>query len=295
MNMVSNIKSKVMQGLLYIILFLFSLAFLIPFLQVVISSFMSQADVMENGAYSLIPRSFDLTAYKLIFSNKAVLTGAIISVMRTGIGTLLNLVVTAMLAFGLSQKGLPGRNFIITLLFITMIFGGGLIPTYMVVNTLRLTNTFWAMIVPSLLSVYYFILMKTFFQNLPQSLQEAAIIDGASAFQYFVKIALPLSKPMLATIGLFYAVGHWNSWFDASIYINDYAKMPLQVLLKDTIVKFSQTNLNLGLASMNPASRPPSVALRSALIVVTTLPIICVYPALQKYFVKGIMLGSIKG
>lgn len=293
--MLHNKKAKLSQFILNFILFIFSLVFLVPFLQVIASSFTSQRDLMEYGAYNIIPRSLDFTAYESLLGSSTVGRAALISVLRTLVGTVASLVVTAMLAYGLSRPRLAGKNFFITLIFITMILNGGLIPTYMVVNNLRLTNTFWAMILPCLLSTYNFIIMKTSFQSIPQSLEEAATIDGASPFQYFMKIALPVSKPMLATIALFYAVAQWNAWFDASIYLTDYNKMPLQVILRDIIVKFSDNSLSLGLTITAANERPPSVALRSALMVITTVPIICVYPFLQKYFVKGIMIGSIKG
>lgn len=288
-------KLSLGQGLLCLLLFVFSLAFIIPFLQVVISSFASQSDLMQYGAYSIIPRSLDVSAYQALLSSNTIGHAALISAARTLLGTLFCMVVTSLLAYGLSRKALAGKNAMITIIFITMIFSGGLIPTYMVINALKLTNTFWAMIFPSLVTTYNFILMKTFFQSIPASLEEAATIDGASQFRYFLSVAIPLSKPMLATISLFYAVSHWNSWFDAAIYITDYPKMPLQVILRDTIVKFSETTLNLGFSLMPSSQRPSSVAMRSALIVVTTVPIVCIYPFLQKYFVKGIMIGAIKG
>lgn len=293
--MVRKKKLDMGQIILNLILLLFSLVFIIPFLQIIASSFTSQKDLIEYGAYHIIPKSLDFSAYQALLSSSTIGRSALISVLRTAIGTSACLLVTALLAYGLSRPKLVGKNFFITMIFITMVFSGGLIPTYMVINNLRLTNTFWAMILPCLVSTYNFIIMKTFFQNIPTSLEEAATIDGASPFQYFFQIALPVSKPMLATISLFYAVQHWNSWFDASIYLTDYDKMPLQVILRDIITRFTDTNLNLGLSLATATERPPGVAMRSALMVITTLPILCVYPFAQKYFVKGIMIGSIKG
>lgn len=283
--------------MIYLILFLLALCFLFPFIMVISTSLMSQEDVLKYGTFQLIPKSFNLSAYQIILSKGSLIySGYLITTIRVVAGTSLNLLFTIALAYGLSKRYLPGRKTFITYIFITMIFSGGLIPTYMVVKSLHMVNTLWALLIPNLINAYYFIIMKAFFDQIPESLEESASIDGANPIQILIRIVLPLSLPSIATIGLFYGVDHWNAWFDAAIFINDYNKMPLQIILRDVIIHLSGDNAGMAMSVMNRNVKlPPSIAFSSAVIIITTLPILFVYPFIQKYFVKGALVGSVKG
>ena len=180
------------------------------------------------------------------------------------------------------------------MVFITMLIGGGLIPTYMVVKELKLINSLWALIIPSLMSVWNMLIMRNFFYTIPDSLEESAMIDGATPFQILIRIIIPVSLPVFATIGLFYAVGHWNAWFDAVIYLNDTNKYPVQVVLRNFVLTMTDYELELE-QSTGIAAKPPAVTIRAAIIIVSTFPILCIYPFIQKYFIKGVMIGAIKG
>ena len=286
---------KVFQVFLIAFMFVLALIFILPFVVVLSTSFVSAEEAARRGSYILWPEEISLTAYKMFLSSGSNLWHAYgNTIFITVVGTFLNLLVTSMLAYGLSRKNLPGRNIFITMIFITMIFSGGLIPTYLVVKTLRLTNTIWAMIIPSLVGTWHFVLLKTFFQGIPDSLEESAMLDGATPWQILTRIVLPLSKPAIATVGLFYAVGHWNSWFAAAMYTDDRKYWPVQILLRNLIFSASTNEANAEMAVEIGSSVPPGETIKCACIIITTLPIICVYPFLQKYFVQGVVVGSIK-
>lgn len=213
-------------------------------------------------------------------------------------GTLINLVLTVCAAYPLARKDFVPRNVLMFLFMLTMYFSGGLVPTYLIVNKLHLTNTPWAMMIPGAISIYNVIITRTYFINsIPSSLQEAAELDGANTYQFLIKIVLPLSKPILAVIGLYYAVGHWNDFFSALIYINDKNLMPLQSFLRDLLMtnKMSLTNLQGLDAAAAEAKMQLSQTLKYSAIIVSTVPVLCIYPFIQKYFVKGVMIGSVKG
>lgn len=282
---------------IYILLSLLAICFLFPFIMVISTSLLSQEAVMKYGTFQVIPRSFDLSSYKLILGRGSAIYNAYgITAIRVIGGTALNLIFTTALAYGLSKTYLPGRNGFITFIFLTMIFSGGLIPSYMVVKWLGLLDSIWALMIPSLINAYNFIIMKAFFSQIPEALEESAHIDGANPIQTLFLIVIPLSLPSIATIGLFYGVAHWNAWFDAAIYISDYDKMPLQILLRDAIIHLTADKVGLSMTVIDRSTpRPPGIAFKSAIIIISTLPILFVYPFIQKYFVKGAMIGSIKG
>mgnify|MGYP000865344710 FL=1 len=285
---------KVFNVINYTLLAFLTITFIVPFLNVIATSFISEKELIERG-FVLIPRDFDLTSYKLFLRKGSVLVDAYkVTVLRVVLGSVINLFVTAMFAYPMAKKDLPGRNFFITMVFITMLIGGGLIPTYMVVKSLNLINSFWALIIPSMMSVWNMLILRNFFYTIPPSLEESAFIDGATPFIVLTRIILPLSLPSLATIGLFYAVGHWNAWFDAVIYINEPEKYPVQVILRNFVLNMTAYELKLE-ESTGLGAKPPSVTIRSTVIVISTLPILFIYPFVQKYFVKGIMVGSVKG
>lgn len=276
-----------------ILLTLVSLVILIPIFSIVNQSLMTNEDIMKYG-YTLIPKSFSLESYHyLLVKNTAMTRAFFVSVGVTVAGTACNIIVTSMYAYGLSKKDLPFRKFFTMCLFITMIFSGGLIPKYLLVTSLGLKNNYLALILPILMIAWNTLILRNFFQAIPDGLFEAARIDGANEATIFFRIALPLSKSAIATVALFYAVKHWNSWFDASIFLSDLSKWPMQLLLKE-IMNSLQIAASSG-AIDSIASTLPSESVKAAAIVITALPIIMVYPFIQKYFVRGVMVGSVKG
>ncbi|CAM3447585.1 MULTISPECIES: carbohydrate ABC transporter permease [Paenibacillus] len=276
-----------------VFLIFLSLMFVIPFLAVLSTSFISAEESMRRGAFVLIPERLDFTAYDVLLNRgKIILNAYQVTLFRVIVGTFLNLLFTSMLAYGLARRSLPGRNGLVLFIFLTMIFQGGLIPNYMLMDTLGLKDTLWVLIFPSLVSAWNLFILRNFFMGLPEELEESAVIDGATPQLILFKIVIPLSMPAMATIGLFYAVHHWNDWFGASIYINDINKMPIQVIMRNILL----TGITHNEAQLEYVRNPPPAAtLKSAVIIISTLPILFVYPFLQKYFVKGVMVGSIKG
>lgn len=277
----------------YIFLILLALVFIVPLLSVLSTSFVSQEEYTRRGAFILIPESLDFTAYKLLLDRGSIVLNAYgITFLRVAVGTFLNLFFTTTLAYVLARRDLPGRVPLTFFVFFTLLFSGGLIPMFVLYDTLGLLNSFWAMIANNLINPFYLLIMRTFFMQFPQDLEEAAVLDGASPLAVLWQIVLPLSKASLATIGLFYAVWHWNSWFDAAIFIRDWDKMPMQVILRGVLMQGLVQDPN---SPIEADVLPPAPTLRAAMVVISTVPILLVYPFLQKYFVKGAMVGSLKG
>lgn len=271
--------------------------FVWPLWFVVIAS-VSDPNEIWNGNVLLIPKGFTMVAYEALADYSMIWTGYRNTIIYTVVGTLVNLVMTVCAAYPLSRKDFMPRNFFMVMFMITMYFGGGLIPTYLVVSNLNLINTPWAMIIPGACSIYNVIIMRTYFINsIPHSLQEAAELDGANAFQFLMKVVLPLSKPIIAVVALYYAVGHWNDFYTALLYINDQDLLPLQSFLRDILMsnKMSLNNMQGLDASAAEAKMQLSQTLKYSVIIISTVPVLCVYPFIQKYFVKGIMIGSVKG
>lgn len=275
---------------------LFMFLIFIPVFTVVMTSFVSEAEIARRGTFIIVPEKFDFSSYSMLFAGgKNILRAYGNTFFRVIIGTILNLLVTICLAYGLSRENLKGRIVITGFIFFTMLFSGGLIPTYVLVKSLGLIDSRWAMILPCLINTWNLLIMRNFFYAIPKSLEEAAVIDGANDVQILLSVVLPLSKASIATIGLFYAVGHWNAWFDAMIYINKSSLLPMQNILRNIITAASSIG-DLGAEAYNSLDVvPPSQSIRAATIVVTTLPILAAYPFVQKYFVKGVMVGSVKG
>ena len=268
-----------------------------PLWFVVIAS-VSDPNEIWNGNVLLIPKGFTMVAYEALADYSMIWTGYRNTIIYTVVGTLVNLVMTVCAAYPLSRKDFMPRNFFMVMFMITMYFGGGLIPTYLVVSNLNLINTPWAMIIPGACSIYNVIIMRTYFINsIPHSLQEAAELDGANAFQFLMKVVLPLSKPIIAVVALYYAVGHWNDFYTALLYINDQDLLPLQSFLRDILMsnKMSLNNMQGLDAAAAEAKMQLSQTLKYSVIIISTVPVLCVYPFIQKYFVKGIMIGSVKG
>lgn len=271
--------------------------FVWPLWFVVIAS-VSDPNEIWNGNVLLLPKGFTIIAYEALADYSMIWTGYRNTIIYTVVGTLVNLVMTVCAAYPLSRKDFMPRNFFMVMFMITMYFGGGLIPTYLVVSNLNLINTPWAMIIPGACSIYNVIIMRTYFINsIPHSLQEAAELDGANAFQFLIKVVLPLSKPIIAVVALYYAVGHWNDFYTALLYINDQDLLPLQSFLRDILMsnKMSLNNMQGLDAAAAEAKMQLSQTLKYSVIIISTVPVLCVYPFIQKYFVKGIMIGSVKG
>ncbi|MBO6242754.1 MAG: carbohydrate ABC transporter permease [Butyrivibrio sp.] len=276
---------------LFNILLLFFIAFicLSPFLYVFSASVSNVADVNTRGFF-IYPTSFDLSAYQFLIKSKMLIGSIGRSFLITIIGTALSLTVTVMMAYSLSKPDMWGRAFINKLIVFTMLFSGGMIPTYLVVSGLKLTDTYFALWLPGLVSAYNMILIRTNIMALPSELLEAAKVDGCNDFVIFYKIVLPLIKPSLATFGLFYAVGYWNDFFNATIYLNDMNMWPIQVWLRQIVL------LSAGVSDVTETTNfiAPST-INYAVIIFATVPILCVYPFIMRFFEKGMMVGSVKG
>lgn len=267
-----------------------SALFLIPFLTVLATSVVSQAEITKRGALILIPHAIDWSAYKmLLFQGGAVLKAYQITFLRTIFGTMLQLLVTALLAYGLSKHFLPGRRLLISLLVFCIVFPVQIIPLFLLNKSLGLVNSFWSLILPRLVNTQFIFIMMAFFRQIPVTLEESAQIDGASYPTIFLRLILPLSLPAFATVGLFYAVWQWNDWFDPAMFIIDTAKLPVQNLMRTIVLSAS-----LGDVLAPGQTPPPGEAIKSAMIVISTLPILIVYPFIQKFFVTGFMLGAVK-
>lgn len=278
-----------------IFMFLLMLVFLIPFWSVFAMSFISETEAARRGSFILFPEEFDFTAYQILLSGGSAVWRAYGNTLFVVVvGTAVNLLLTVMLSYGLSKKGMPGRSAITMMIFITMLFSGGLIPSFLLNKYLGLVDSRWALILPGAISAWNTFIMRNFFAELPESLEEAAHIDGASTARVLFSVVLPISLPSIMTIGLFYAVGHWNAWFSAAIYINSKPKLPVQNILRNMVASVSSSDINSEVVNATQ-NKPPAETMKSAMIVVTTLPILFVYPFIQKYFVKGVLVGSVKG
>ena len=275
----------------YILLVLIGFVGLYPFLNVAAYS-VSGYNAVLSGRVTFYPIDFTMEAYKQILGKTQIWRAMSTTVKVTLIGTTLSLVLTTFAAYALSQDDLPGRKVITGFILFTMYFGGGLIPTFLVVKGVGLYDTLGALFIPQSVNVFNFIVMRTFFKNLPESLSEAARIDGASYMQILAKIVLPLSLPIIATMGLFYSVGYWNTYFDALLYIQNPDKYTLQLRLRGLL--FGE-ELNSAGNLEGVGMQVMTQSLKMATVLVSTLPILVVYPWLQKYFVKGVMVGSVKG
>lgn len=283
---------KIFNVINIIIMVIVIIATLYPFWYLVCVSFSSEKFVY-SGAVTLFPKGFTLKTYKVLLAEKDFWISYKNTVIYTVLGTFISLFLSTLLAYPLSKKNLKGRNIILGLVVFTMFFSGGLIPTYLLVNALGMRNTIWAVVIPGAINTYYVIIMKTFFEGLPAELEEAAAIDGMDTFGILLHIILPLSMPVMATMTLFYAVGIWNNWFGPFIYLDQKELFPVALYLRNIIVGSQSTMVN----STNDVNDIAQIqaTVKAASVILTALPIIMVYPFLQKYFVKGVMIGSLKG
>ncbi len=278
----------------YIFLAIVAVVVLYPLI-FVLSASLSNPEYVISGDLWLWPKEFTVEAYKKVFQNPDIINGFINTLKYTFFGTLLNIVMTICAAYPLSRRNLKGKGFIMAFMVFTMFFSGGLIPTYLLIRDLGMINTFWVMIIPNAVAVWNIIIMRTFFQSIPYELEESAMIDGAGNFRILWSIVLPLSLPVMAVMVLFYAVGHWNSYFQALIYLQDQDKFPLQLILRQILIQ-GQTDDMIQATSESFLAQKLSVeGLKYAVLIVANLPMLMLYPFLQRYFVKGVMIGSLKG
>jgi putative aldouronate transport system permease protein len=294
----STLTVKLLYSLVYVFLAFLAVLTLFPFVNVLATS-MSGSRAISSGEVFLWPKDITFASFSNLIQDGQLLNAMKNTLLITVVGTALNIMATIIAAYPLSRKRLKGRTFILMIITFTMLFGGGLIPNYILIKTLGIMNSYWALWLPGLLSTYNFFVMKTFFENLPAELEESAAIDGANDLVIIWRIILPLSLPIIAALTLFYAVGWWNSYMNVLMYITSSGKLSLMVKLLQMIDTTSQNLLNANAtnggegATMQAMVSPEGI--RAAAIIISVTPILCVYPFLQKYFVKGVLIGSLKG
>lgn len=281
--------------IIYAFVTLAAIAMLYPILNILAVSLSDYVEYLKSP-WMIIPKGFNLEAYRVVFGNVQIYTSYKNTIIITVIGTIIGLLVTVLTAYPLSRPETKGKGLVMTLLIITMVFDAGIVPNFLNIRNLGLYNTFWALILPSCLSAYHCILMLNFFRNIENSLLEAAKLDGASELYILICIILPLSMPVLATITLFKAVGFWNSYFAAQIYLKDRELWPLALLLKEILLQSKTALLEAGgNAAEVDLSTMPTTLIQYATLMASMLPIMCIYPFLQKYFAQGVMVGAVKG
>lgn len=266
---------------------------LYPMLYVLFASFSIPRDLMAHEGLLLHPLGFTFGSYQMVFKNPMVVRGYINTLFVVVVGVMINLVLTSIGAYFLSRKNVKLQSFVMKFIIITMFFSGGLIPFYYTIKDLGMYDTYWALLLPGAISTFNLIIMRTSFDAIPDSLEEAAKIDGAGHLTILTRIILPLSGPTVAVILLYYAVGHWNSWFNASIFLRTRQLYPLQLILREILIQNDTAIMTQGVGAIDMDSISETV--KYAVIIVATVPILCLYPFLQKYFVKGVMVGSLKG
>ena len=288
-------EDRIFYGVVLVIVTLIFLTVLYPIIYVISASFSSPSAV-STGKVVLWPVEFGLDGYKAVFENKDVLIGYRNTLFYTVFGTLINVFATLFAAYPLSRSDFAGRRYFLFFFTFTMLFSGGMIPTYMVMRDLHLLNTIWSVVLPGAVAVYNLMVARSFIEsNIPREMLEAAQVDGCSDFRYFWTFVMPLSKPVIAVITLFYAVGHWNAYFNAFLYLDDRNLFPLQLFLREILINNKVDAATVTDQAFLDAKQGLADLLKYSLIVVSTLPIMCLYPFIQKYFVKGVMIGSVKG
>ena len=264
-----------------------------PLAHVLFASLSNSNELLRHRGMLLYPLGFNLEAYKLVFKNPNILNGYIITIGVVVLGTVTNLIMTSIGAFVLSRQNLRGKGFLMAMVVATMYVSGGMIPRYLIIaNTLHLKDNFLALILPTAISTYNLIIMRTNFMQIPRSLEEAAKIDGANDLCIFIRVILPLSVPIIAVMALFYGVSHWNAWFDAMLFLRDRSKYPLQLVMREILISNSTNSM---MQSGGDGAYEIGESIKYATIIITTIPILLVYPFIQRYFVKGIMIGALKG
>ncbi|MCO7150359.1 carbohydrate ABC transporter permease [Vagococcus lutrae] len=292
---------KIFVGFVYLFLALALVIVLYPLIYIVSAS-ISEPQFVNSGEMWLLPKGFTFEGYKTIFQNENIWRGYRNTIFYTALGTTINLAVTLPAAYALSRVDFYGKKLFMNFMLLTMFISGGLIPSYLLIKNLGMIDTIWALVIPNAASVYNIVVTRTFFQSsIPREMEEAAIVDGCSDFKMFIKIILPLSMPIIAVMGLFYGIGHWNSYFNALIYISNKSMYPLQMVLREILVlqdlssNSTATNVSASTAEMLYSKQQLVQVIKYGVMIVSTLPVIVVYPFLQRYFVKGVMIGSLKG
>lgn len=275
-----------------IVLGIACLLVVLPFLGIISTSLATPEQVLEAGGFVLFPEGIDLTAYRSVLAGGVVTQALFVSLFVTLVGTLISLTMTAMLGWALSRRGSVGNRQLLVLVLVSLLFSPGIIPSYLVVQQLGLLNSLWALIIPTSVSAFNVIVVRAFFVGLPQEVMDSARIDGASEWQTFRYMGLPLAKPVLAVVGLFYGVGYWNAFFNALLYISDTSKWPMQLVLRTYVVDGNQIGIqDLGAE----VTLPPQTSLQMAILVISIVPVLIVYPFLQRHFAKGMLTGAVKG
>lgn len=282
---------RIFTWTIYGILILFCALIIFPLLHIISGSFSDPMSLLR-GEVSFWPKGFTLTMYEKVFKDSSIWRGYRNTIFYTVMGTAISVAITTCAAYSLSRKDFYGKNIFMGMFVFTMFFNGGMIPTFLIVQRLNLLNTFWALILPTAVSTYNLIIMRTFFQStIPFELVESASLDGCTDLGIFFRIVLPLSGPIIAVMVLFYGVGQWNAWFPALLYLRDRALYPLQMVLREVLIESDISNM----AGSSGDVEIIGDGLKYATMVVATVPIMCLYPFLQKYFVKGVMIGAVKG
>ncbi len=292
--MKQSTSDRVFDAINYVLITAFFLTILYPLYFVIIASF-SNPDLVNTGKVILYPREVMLEGYTRTFRESKIWLGYRNTIVYTGLGTCINVTLTMTAGYALSRRELYGRNLIMRLIVFTMLFSGGLIPVYLIVKSLGMTNTLWAMVIPNAVSAWNLIIARTYLQtNIPQELLEASLVDGCSYSRFFWSVAVPLSGAIIAVLALFYSVGHWNSFFQGLIYLRDYDKYPLQLVLRDILLAQQVTGSVDDAETLREMQRVADL-MRYSLIIIASLPVLALYPFLQRYFVKGVMVGALKG
>jgi putative aldouronate transport system permease protein len=287
-------KTVIGDVVIHVFLLLLSCLFMFPFIYIVSASF-SRASAIAANPFLFYPKGFNLEAYKLLFSVSSIWIGYINSLIYMGAGTTLNVTLTLLAGYALSKPNLPGKKVITIFFLLTMFFSGGMIPTYLLVRDIGILDTRWSMILPGAISTWNLLVTQSFLQhNVPKDLADAAVVDGASEFRFFRKIVLPLSLPITVVITLFYASGHWNSYFDAFIYLRNTYLFPLQLVLRDILIQGQLGDMTGGLGDDAAERLLMVLSLKYAVMVAALLPMMLIFPIVQKYFVKGVMIGALK-
>lgn len=288
----TKVSNKIFDTIVILIVFLTALICLLPMLNVLAVSLSSNSAIL-NSKVTILPVDFTLETYKTIIKDNTMIRSLVFTIIMTASYTLIGMLLTICAAYPLTKSRLKGRNIMMLMILFTMYFSGGIIPDYLLVKNLHLLNSMWALVIPGAISAYNMIILKTFFTGLPDSLEESATLDGCTDIGILFRIVLPLSTPVLATLSLFYAVGKWNSFMDAIFYITDSKLYPLQLKLYQIVQNSQSLEIQANEGATTATTLPES--LKSACIMFATVPILLVYPWLQKYFVKGVMIGAIKG
>lgn len=293
-KMKKSFSEQIGMCIVYFVCIMAGVLTMLPFLYLIAGSFATEKELVER-AFFIIPRTFSLNAYKYIIADGSIFRGILNSCFIMIVGTFVNMLFTTTLAYPLSKSWLKGRDVVLNIIIITMLFSGGMIPNYLVVKSLNLLDSYWALIFPGAINAFNLIIIKNFFQEIPLELEEAARIDGCSDIGIFAKIILPLSKPALASVGLFYAVSHWNDFFNSLIYLNSNEKFPVQIILRQIVLLAQGANADGSSIDFGIGGAPPEQAVKMAATIVAIIPILCVYPFVQKYFEQGVMVGAVKG